>query len=55
MVACAARHRKAAFEAAEFLMDYLKSRAPFWKKEETLSGSEWVAAKDLDEAALRRW
>ena len=55
MVAVAAGHRAAAFEAAAYLMDYLKSRAPFWKKEETLSGSEWVAAKDLDEAALRRW
>lgn len=55
MVATAARHRKAAFEAAEFLMDYLKSRAPFWKKEVTKSGTSWVAANDEDEAALRRW
>ncbi|WP_417249766.1 molybdenum cofactor biosynthesis protein MoaE [Celeribacter sp.] len=55
MVATAARHRKAAFEAAEFLMDYLKSRAPFWKKEVTKSGTSWVEAKDEDEAALRRW
>ncbi|TNF21772.1 MAG: molybdenum cofactor biosynthesis protein MoaE [Rhodobacteraceae bacterium] len=55
MVATAARHRKAAFEAAEFLMDYLKSRAPFWKKEIGADGAEWVAAKDEDEAALRRW
>ena len=55
MVATAARHRVAAFEAAEFLMDYLKSRAPFWKRERTRDGARWVAAKDIDEAALRRW
>ena len=55
MVATAARHRKAAFEAAEFLMDYLKSRAPFWKKEIAADGAEWVAAKDADEDALNRW
>ena len=55
MVATAARHRVAAFEAAEFLMDFLKSRAPFWKKEEGAGGTEWVAAKDEDEAALSRW
>lgn len=55
MVATAARHRKDAFEAAEFLMDYLKSRAPFWKKEITRSGADWVAARDEDEDALKRW
>ena len=55
MVATAARHRVEAFEAAEYLMDYLKSRAPFWKKEVTKSGADWVAAKDVDEDALRRW
>jgi molybdopterin synthase catalytic subunit len=55
MVATAAPHRAAAFEAAEFLMDYLKSRAPFWKKEITRSGARWVAAKDEDEDALKRW
>ncbi len=55
MVATAARHRKDAFEAAEYLMDYLKSRAPFWKKEITSGGAEWVAAKDEDEDALTRW
>lgn len=55
MVATAAPHRKDAFEAAEYLMDYLKSRAPFWKKEITRSGAEWVAAKDEDEDALTRW
>lgn len=55
MVATASRHRAAAFQAAEFLMDYLKSRAPFWKKEFGADGAEWVAAKDEDEAALDRW
>ncbi|WP_136636962.1 molybdenum cofactor biosynthesis protein MoaE [Pseudooceanicola onchidii] len=55
MVATAAPHRKDAFEAAEFLMDYLKSRAPFWKKELGPDGASWVAAKDEDEDALRRW
>ncbi|MBV0910897.1 molybdenum cofactor biosynthesis protein MoaE [Anianabacter salinae] len=55
MVATAARHRAAAFEAAEFLMDYLKSRAPFWKKEYGADGAAWVAAKDEDENALTRW
>ena len=55
MVATAAPHRASAFEAADFLMDYLKSRAPFWKKEKTSDGSDWVAAKDEDETALNRW
>ena len=55
MVATASRHRRHAFEAAEFLMDYLKSRAPFWKKEVTKDGSDWVASKDEDEDALKRW
>ena len=55
MVATAAPHRADAFQGAEFLMDYLKSRAPFWKKEVSPDGGEWVAAKDVDEAALRRW
>ena len=55
MVATAARHRKDAFEAAEFLMDFLKSRAPFWKKEVTKTTAGWVAAKEEDEAALDRW
>ena len=55
MVATAARHRKDAFEAAEFLMDYLKSRAPFWKREITGDGADWVAARDEDEDALKRW
>ena len=55
MVGTAARHRAAAFAAADFLMDYLKSRAPFWKKEFHATGADWVAARDEDEAALRRW
>ena len=55
MVATAAPHRVAAFEAAEYLMDYLKSRAPFWKKEFGADGSSWVDAKDEDEDALSRW
>ena len=55
MVATAASHRVAAFEAAAFLMDYLKSRAPFWKKEIGADGPEWVTATDEDEAALARW
>ncbi len=55
MVATASAHRVAAFEAAEFLMDYLKSRAPFWKKELTRGGEGWVAAVEADEDALKRW
>jgi molybdopterin synthase catalytic subunit len=56
MVATAAPHRRDAFEAAEYLMDFLKSRAPFWKREITANGaSEWVEAKDADEDALSRW
>lgn len=55
MVATASRHRADAFAAAEFLMDYLKSRAPFWKNERVGSDSAWVAARDEDEAALSRW
>ncbi|WP_439109831.1 molybdenum cofactor biosynthesis protein MoaE [Lentibacter sp.] len=55
MVATAARHRKDAFEAAEFLMDFLKSRAPFWKKEVSRDGAGWVAAREEDEDALTRW
>lgn len=55
MVATAAPHRAEAFAAAEFLMDYLKSRAPFWKKEITAEGAGWVAAKNEDEQALSRW
>lgn len=56
MVATAALHRRAAFDAADFLMDWLKSRAPFWKREIGPEGPRgWVEAKDDDEAALDRW
>ncbi len=56
MVATSAPHRSDAFDAAEFLMDYLKSRAPFWKREISRGGTTgWVAAKDEDEDALARW
>lgn len=55
MVATAAPHRADAFQGAEFLMDYLKSRAPFWKKEITRSGTDWVAPRHEDEDALGRW
>lgn len=55
MVATSAPHRVDAFQAAEFLMDFLKSRAPFWKKEVTHDGADWVAAKEDDENALARW
>ncbi|SRR5579885_95666 len=55
LVAAAAAHRKSAFEACEFLMDYLKSEAPFWKQEERAGALVWVEAKPADDAALRRW
>jgi molybdopterin synthase catalytic subunit len=54
-VATAARHRRAAFEACDFLMDYLKSRAPFWKKEHGPDGARWVEPRDQDHADLKRW
>lgn len=54
-VGVASSHRQAAFEACEFIMDFLKTRAPFWKKEETPAGARWVDARDSDEAALTRW
>lgn len=57
LVIAAAANRRPAFEAAEFLMDYLKTRAPFWKKEHFADGSAggWVEAKDHDDAAMARW
>jgi molybdopterin synthase catalytic subunit len=57
LVLAASEHRQAAFEAASFLMDYLKTRAPFWKKEHTTDGSagDWVQAKGLDDDAAARW
>ncbi len=54
-VATAARHRRAAFEACDFLMDYLKSKAPFWKKEQGPGGARWVEPTDQDHADLTRW
>jgi molybdopterin synthase catalytic subunit len=56
-VATAAKHRRAAFEACDYLMDYLKSRAPFWKKEHRKDGGEggWVDAREADDAAAERW
>lgn len=55
LVITASSHRHAAFEAAEFIMDYLKSRAPFWKKESGADGGGWVDARESDETALNRW
>lgn len=57
LVVAASAHRQAAFEAANFLMDYLKSRAPFWKKEHLADGSQgaWVEAKEADDQAAGRW
>ena len=57
LVVAASPHRQAAFDAASFLMDYLKTRAPFWKKEHLKDGSAgtWVDAKDADDAALKKW
>ncbi|MBA4113049.1 MAG: molybdenum cofactor biosynthesis protein MoaE [Verminephrobacter sp.] len=55
LVAVTSAHRGASFEACEFLMDYLKTQAPFWKKEETAQGTRWVDARVSDDAALARW
>ncbi|MEL6480259.1 MAG: molybdenum cofactor biosynthesis protein MoaE, partial [Pseudomonadota bacterium] len=55
LVLAASRHRQAAFEAAAFLMDYLKTRAPFWKKESGPEGAVWVDAREADDAAVARW
>lgn len=55
LVAVSAAHRGAAFEACEFIMDYLKTQAPFWKKEQTPQGARWVDARVSDDAALARW
>lgn len=55
LVAVASAHRRAAFEACEFLMDWLKTRAPFWKLEETATGEAWVPAKDDDDRTADRW
>jgi molybdopterin synthase catalytic subunit len=55
LVVTASAHRAAAFAAADFLMDYLKTRAPFWKQEERAGGAAWVDAKETDDAAAGRW
>jgi molybdopterin synthase catalytic subunit len=55
LVAVAGAHRGAAFAACEFVMDYLKIKAPFWKKEQTPAGSRWVDARSSDDAAAERW
>ena len=55
LVVTASSHRQAAFEAAEFLMDYLKTNAPFWKREESARGANWIEAQDHDDAAAARW
>ena len=55
LVVTASAHRQAAFEAAEFLMDYLKTSAPFWKREESADGTSWIEARDHDDAAAARW
>jgi molybdopterin synthase catalytic subunit len=55
LVLTASRHRQAAFQAAEFMMDYLKAHAPFWKREESAGGTGWVDARDHDDDAAARW
>lgn len=55
LVVTASAHRQAAFEAAEFLMDYLKTNAPFWKREESENGTSWIEARENDDAAAARW
>lgn len=55
LVVVSSSHRQAAFAACEFIMDYLKTQAPFWKREETAAGSRWVDARETDEQALLRW
>jgi molybdopterin synthase catalytic subunit len=54
-VLAASQHRQAAFQAAEFLMDYLKANAPFWKREESPKGASWIEAHGHDDAAAARW
>jgi molybdopterin synthase catalytic subunit len=55
LVACSAAHRGEAFAACEFIIDYLKTEAPFWKKEQTPGGARWVDARDSDEQARAKW
>jgi molybdopterin synthase catalytic subunit len=54
-VATASAHRHAAFDSAQFIMDYLKTNAPFWKKQNTDGCSTWVESRQIDQAALERW
>jgi len=54
-VGTASAHRQAAFEACDFIMDYLKTRAPFWKREDTRAGTRWVEGRDSDQQAAARW
>ncbi|MND98185.1 Molybdopterin synthase catalytic subunit [compost metagenome] len=54
-VGTASSHRQAAFDACNFIMDYLKTRAPFWKREDTPEGARWVDGRDSDQSAARRW
>jgi molybdopterin synthase catalytic subunit len=55
LVGCSAAHRGEAFAACEFIMDYLKTEAPFWKKEQTPEGARWVDARSTDDAAKAKW
>jgi molybdopterin synthase catalytic subunit len=55
LVVTGSKHRQAAFEAAEFMMDYLKANAPFWKRVEAAGGAKWIEARDHDDAAAARW
>jgi molybdopterin synthase catalytic subunit len=55
LVVTGSKHRQAAFEAAEFMMDYLKANAPFWKRVEAAGGAKWIEARDQDDAAAARW
>ncbi|MFQ3789696.1 molybdopterin synthase catalytic subunit MoaE [Halomonas sp. A29] len=55
LVVVASAHRRAAFEACDFIMDYLKTRAPFWKKEHSITGDYWVAERESDQRDARRW
>ena len=55
LVVVTGAHRGEAFSACEFVMDYLKTRAPFWKKEQTLEGARWIDAREVDDVAAQRW
>ena len=55
LVACASAHRGEAFDACEFIIDYLKTEAPFWKKEQTPDGARWVDARESDDSARAKW